>query len=122
MTERRRWRVVLLLAGAALGLAGFSTAAAGAEEGSGAGWQTWRSVPADTQEVARETGGEDPVLGLIVSSGGPGLGYAVSKRVSVAIGYDYVTDETLGLELSDAGALDAAYASHEVMVRALWQF
>lgn len=123
MSERKRWRVALLFAGAVLGLAGFSSAAAGADGASAVpGSDAWRPVVINVAERAPFRTDDDPVLGLIMTSGDRGVGYAVSTDVRFAIGYDYVTEESLDFEVAETGALSAGYAGHEVMVRALWQF
>lgn len=115
MGERKRWKMVLLLAGAAVGMAGFSSAAVGNE-------------PA-VDEVLLKIGGlsseadEGPTgLGLIATDQGPALGYRMSEGMSFAFGYDFVTEESLQLEVAESGGLRQDYAGHEVMVRAHWSF
>ena len=52
----------------------------------------------------------------------PGVSYALSPFMSLALAYQFVTSEDLALELGKPASLESDYNSHNVFVRARWQF
>jgi hypothetical protein len=67
--------------------------------------------------------GRNGVLALFGLGGGrPGLAVPVSDSVSLGLGYKYLEREDIALEVAETGALDDGYSSHNVVVRARWQF
>ncbi len=53
---------------------------------------------------------------------GPGLSYPVSATISLGVGYSYVTMEDLAFVVAGAGSLEPDYDSHNLLIRAHWQF
>ncbi len=67
--------------------------------------------------------GRNGVLALFGLGGGrPGLAVPVSDTVSLGLRYQYLEREDIALEVAETGALDEGYSSHNVVVRARWQF
>lgn len=50
------------------------------------------------------------------------LSFPVSSRMSLGVGYSYVTSEDLAFEVAETGSLERDYDSHNVLIRAHWQF
>ena len=67
--------------------------------------------------------GRNGVLALFGLGGGkPGLALPVSDSVSLGLRYRYLEREDIRFEVAETGALDEGYSSHNVIVRARWQF
>lgn len=50
------------------------------------------------------------------------LTFPVSSRMSLGLGYNYVTSEDVAFEVAETGSLSPDYDSHYVLIRAHWQF
>ena len=50
------------------------------------------------------------------------LAYTVSDSLSLGLGYRYVRGEDLGLKMANTEAVASDYTSHNVLLRARWQF
>jgi hypothetical protein len=73
--------------------------------------------------VQQAVDGRNGVLALFGLGGGrPGLAVPVSDSVSLGLRYQYLEREDIALEVAETGALDEAYSSHNVVLRARWQF
>jgi hypothetical protein len=51
-----------------------------------------------------------------------GLAVPVTESVSLGLGYRYLRREDLHLEVAETGSVDEEYSSHNVVLRARWQF
>ncbi|HEX5077787.1 MAG TPA: hypothetical protein VFV80_01475 [Geminicoccaceae bacterium] len=52
----------------------------------------------------------------------PGLALPVSDAVSLDLRYQYLRPEDIHRDIAETAALDEAYSSHNVVVRARWHF
>jgi len=52
----------------------------------------------------------------------PSLAYAVTEKVSVGIGYDFIEAEDLAANHTMDGIVDIDHQSHHLLFRALWHF
>jgi len=82
------------------------------------------------RSVPRGRAGEHsrrPVPGLLAIEGLDGgadaaLRYPVSERMSLGLGYRFVTSEDLRFESAESAALESDYGGHSFVVRARWAF
>jgi hypothetical protein len=67
---------------------------------------------------------DEPGMLALFGLGGEkrGLAVPVTDSVSLGLGYRYLRQEDLPLEVAETGALDEGYQSHKVVLRARWQF
>jgi len=76
-----------------------------------------------TTAAQQAADGRNGVLALFGLGGGkPGLALTVSESVSLGLRYRYLEREDIRFEVAETGALDDGYSSHNVIVRARWQF
>jgi opacity protein-like surface antigen len=81
-----------------------------------------RSINGAT-EAQQAADGRNGMLALFhVRGDRPGLALPVSDSVSLGLRYQYLEREDIRFEVAETGSLDDGYSSHNVVVRARWQF
>lgn len=74
-------------------------------------------------QARRTADGRNAMLALFTVGGEkPGLALPVSESVSLGLRYQYLRREDIRLEVAETGSLDEEYSSHNLVVRARWQF
>jgi hypothetical protein len=73
-------------------------------------------------QAQRSADGRSTMLALFNLGGKPGLALPVSESVSLGLRYQYLRSEDIRLEVAETGSLDEAYSSHNLVLRARWQF
>lgn len=73
-------------------------------------------------QAQRTADGRNGMLALFNRGGKPGLALPVSESVSLGLRYQYLRREDIRLEVAETGSLDEDYSSHNLVLRARWQF
>ena len=110
---------VQLLAGAGAGAQAFLQPAVRAGAPTAAMQRSLNGVARTRGAAARS----DPMLALFVRSEKSGLALPVSDAVSVGLRYQYLRREDLSrAAAADTATMDEDFSSHNLVVRASWQF
>jgi hypothetical protein len=74
-------------------------------------------------QAQRTADGRNAMLGLFNRAGGkPGLALPVSESVSLGLRYQYLRPEDIRRGMAETASLDDGYSSHNLVLRARWQF
>ena len=74
-------------------------------------------------QAQRSADGRNAVLSLLSrGSGKSGLALPVSESVSLGLRYQYLRPEDIRREIAETASLNEEYSSHNLMLRARWQF
>jgi hypothetical protein len=81
-----------------------------------------RTINGRMQAQGAHAGG-NAMLALLSRRGDkPGLALPVSESVSLGLRYQYLRPEDIRRDMAETASLDDAYSSHNLMLRARWQF
>jgi hypothetical protein len=73
-------------------------------------------------QAHRTTAGRNEVLALFGRGDKPGLALPVSESVSLGLRYQYLRPEDIRRNIAEAASLNEGYSSHNLVLRARWQF
>jgi hypothetical protein len=73
-------------------------------------------------QAHRTTAGRNEVLALFSRGDRPGLALPVSESVSLRLRYQYLRPEDLRRNIAETASLNDGYSSHNLVLRARWQF
>jgi len=73
-------------------------------------------------EAQRTADGRNAMYTLFSRSDKPGLALPVSESVSLGLRYQYLRPEDIRRNMAETASLDDGYSSHNLVLRARWQF